>query len=234
MAATAESNGVDFSVVALYRDPVEAVARTASLSKPAAADAGSKSVLDRVIGSFSKQAEGYREMSAQLASVSRDFYQCHSMDDEAVGACELGARLGVGAEARARSAGDRIGSDRIGRDQRRPGRGHRARSARAAGAGGVRLAGADAAIGSAPRACAPASVRRTRSRARSPWRCATAWIAQARAGGPGADHEQGRDGALRRRRERRVRRVLRLQDGRVPLIDEERTSLRLYCNERRD
>ena len=99
MAATAEANGVDFSVVALYRDPVEAVARTASLSKPAAADAGSKSVLDRVIGSFSKQAEGYREMSAQLASVSRDFYQCHSMDDESGGAA------GEAASGRSASSG---------------------------------------------------------------------------------------------------------------------------------
>ena len=112
MAATAEANGVDFSVVALYRDPVEAVARTASLSKPAAADAGSKSVLDRVIGSFSKQAEGYREMSAQLASVSRDFYQCHSMDDEAVGAASSApASASALRPARALLA---TGSDRIG------------------------------------------------------------------------------------------------------------------------
>ena len=103
---------MDFSVVALYRDPVEAVARTASLSKPAAADAGSKSVLDRVIGSFSKQAEGYREMSAQLASVSRDFYQCHSMDDEAVGAASSApASASALRPARALLA---TGSDRIG------------------------------------------------------------------------------------------------------------------------
>jgi hypothetical protein len=91
MARAAEANGVDFTVAALYRDPVEAVARTASLSKPVANGqtqralaepvAGSK-LLDRVIGSFSKQSQGYREMSAQLAAVSRDFYQCHSMDDD--------------------------------------------------------------------------------------------------------------------------------------------------------
>lgn len=98
MAAAAEANGVDFSVAALYRDPVEAVARTASLSKPAAAAApGGGSALDRVVGSFSKQAEGYREMSAQLAAVSRDFYRCHSMDDES-------ARAASGAAASARAA----------------------------------------------------------------------------------------------------------------------------------
>ena len=234
MAATAEANGVDFSVVALYRDPVEAVARTASLSKPAAADAGSKSVLDRVIGSFSKQAEGYREMSAQLASVSRDFYQCHSMDDEAVGAASSApASASALRPARALLA---TGSDRIGRGQRRPGRGHRARSARAAGAGGVRLARrgcvllVQRAFARLARGVVVGRVREHALRGDARPR----GVAQARAGGPGADHEQGRDGALRRRRERRVRRVLRLQDGRVPLIDEERASLRLYCNERRD
>ena len=95
MAAAAEANGVDFSVAALYRDPVEAVARTASLSKQGAPGGA----LDRVIGSFSKQAEGYREMSAQLAAVSRDFYQCHSMDDESGGAA------GEAASGRSASSG---------------------------------------------------------------------------------------------------------------------------------
>ena len=124
MAATAEANGVDFSVVALYRDPVEAVARTASLSKPAAADApsgapGARGVLDRVIGSFSKQAEGYREMSAQLASVSRDFYQCHSMDDEAVGAASSGPASASAlrpARALLATGSDRIGSGEVSAD----------------------------------------------------------------------------------------------------------------------
>ena len=46
MAAAAEANGVDFFVAALYRDPVEAVARTASLSKQGAPGGA----LDRVIG----------------------------------------------------------------------------------------------------------------------------------------------------------------------------------------
>jgi hypothetical protein len=124
MAATAEANGVDFSVVALYRDPVEAVARPASLSKPAAADApsgapGARGVLDRVIGSFSKQAEGYREMSAQLASVSRDFYQCHSMDDEAVGAASSGPASASAlrpARALLATGSDRIGSGEVSAD----------------------------------------------------------------------------------------------------------------------
>ena len=95
MAAAAEANGVDFFVAALYRDPVEAVARTASLSKQGAPGGA----LDRVIGSFSKQAEGYREMSAQLAAVSRDFYQCHSMDDASGGAA------GEAASGRSASSG---------------------------------------------------------------------------------------------------------------------------------
>ena len=83
MAALAESAGVDFSVDALFRDPVEAVARTAGLSAPARSmDKASVSMFSTVLGSFAKQAKGYREMSTQLAGVSKDFYQCHSMDDE--------------------------------------------------------------------------------------------------------------------------------------------------------
>jgi hypothetical protein len=80
MAALAESEGVDFTVAALYRDPVEAVARTAALSKNGIV---SGQMFDGVLAAFEKQASGYHEMSTQLQGVSRDFYACHSMDDEA-------------------------------------------------------------------------------------------------------------------------------------------------------
>lgn len=76
MAALAESEGVDFTVAALYRDPVEATARAASLST-----AKKGEMFRGVLDAFAGQTRGYREMATQLRGISRDFYKCHSMDD---------------------------------------------------------------------------------------------------------------------------------------------------------
>ena len=105
MAALAESEGVDFTVAALYRDPVEAVARTAALSKNGIV---SGQMFDGVLAAFEKQASGYHEMSTQLQGVSRDFYACHSMDDEAsVSAAEKkSAAVEDGAKSRRARLGD--------------------------------------------------------------------------------------------------------------------------------
>ena len=73
MAALAESEGVDFTVAAMYRDPVEATARAASVSESKKGE-----MFREALDAFAAQARGYREMATRLRGISRDFYECRS------------------------------------------------------------------------------------------------------------------------------------------------------------
>ena len=76
MAALAESEGVDFTVAAMFRDPVEATARAASVSESKKGE-----MFREALDAYVAQARGYREMATRLRGVSRDFYECRSVDD---------------------------------------------------------------------------------------------------------------------------------------------------------
>ena len=81
MAALAESEGVDFTVAAMYRDPVEATARAASVSESKKGE-----MFREALDAYAAQARGYREMATRLRGISRDFYECRSVDDAPRGA----------------------------------------------------------------------------------------------------------------------------------------------------